>query len=253
MLLMTTGDRYQFYKMQALEGKVFFFKQAVGDKETLSHDMAQLRISTIDTIDRKIVCKSRQHFGAVLSFCKNHRKLFFLNYAQMQAAIDYILEAQGLTAREDQYKLSGVVAQSAEVRRTVVKQIHTQQKFEMKKVLKTSKQAASLKSEINCLQLCSKSSRFVQLIDVFETETHSFALFKHNKQTLGSYLISRERVVTDAEARSIITGVAKSLSKLHENKIVHRLVTHTSIKIKEKSSGLQITLSGFDHAVYLKK
>ena len=127
-----------------------------------------------------------------------------------------------------------MLASSAAVSRSVVRHFYTDQCFEMKKVLKTSEQGARLQTEIVCLQMVNKSNRFVHIVDHFETKAHYFILYSYNesKLELGNYLMSREEVVSEAEARQIITGVAKALLKMHENKMVHRQVNHTSIMVK---------------------
>lgn len=101
VFLMTTNDRYQQYYMEAEESKVYFYKARREDKETIVHDLMTMHIVSIDSHDRKVLCKSRRHFGVTLVTQQGHRKLYFLSYAMLEAGIEYLLNAQGFGKRID--------------------------------------------------------------------------------------------------------------------------------------------------------
>jgi len=80
VFLMTTGDRYQQYYMSALAGKIYFFRLNMEEKGVIEHDLATMHITSIDTPDKKVLCKSRRHFGFQVSNENGHRKLYFMTF-----------------------------------------------------------------------------------------------------------------------------------------------------------------------------
>ena len=80
VFLMTTGDRYQQYDMEAADGQVSFFMSQRSESSTLVHDLGNVHVSTIDTVDKKILCHSSRLFGCKLSTRRGHRNLFFLSH-----------------------------------------------------------------------------------------------------------------------------------------------------------------------------
>ena len=90
---MTTGDRYQTYWMEADGSVVYFYRLRREDKGTISQDLASAHIYSIDSTERKVLCKSRRHFGFTLSGEKGHRKLYFMTYDLMMQAISFVLRA----------------------------------------------------------------------------------------------------------------------------------------------------------------
>lgn len=77
---MTTGDRYQQYYMQARNGQIHFFKLAIEEKGTITHNLASVHITSVDSPEKKVLCKSRRHFTFLLSDENGHRKLYFMAY-----------------------------------------------------------------------------------------------------------------------------------------------------------------------------
>ena len=80
VFLMTSGDRYQQYEMEAADGKVCFNMSQRSEIGALVHDLGNMHVSTIDTADKKVVCRSSRHFGCKISTRQGHRNLFFLSY-----------------------------------------------------------------------------------------------------------------------------------------------------------------------------
>ena len=85
--------------MNVEETEVYFFRQSKTERGAIVHKLAELHITTIDTADKKVLCKSRRHFGITLATMKGHRRLYFLSHALMLQGIDYLLRAQGFDSR----------------------------------------------------------------------------------------------------------------------------------------------------------
>ena len=66
VFLMTTNDRYQQYYMEHEGSLVYFYKSRREDKGTIVHDLQMAHIVSIDSPDRKVLCKSKRHFGVTL-------------------------------------------------------------------------------------------------------------------------------------------------------------------------------------------
>ena len=90
---MTTGDRYQQYYMEADSKQVYFYRTRIQDRGTIEHDIARMHITSIDSPEKKVLCKSRRHFGFTISNEKGHRKLYTLSYQHLLQGIDYLLRA----------------------------------------------------------------------------------------------------------------------------------------------------------------
>ena len=83
--------------MNVEETEVYFFRQSKTERGAIVHKLAELHITTIDTADKKVLCK--RHFGLTLSTAKGHRRLYFFTYAKMIDGLDYLLRAQGFSNR----------------------------------------------------------------------------------------------------------------------------------------------------------
>ena len=46
----------------------------------ISHDLKNSRVSTIDSPNKKLLCRSKRHYGLNLSSDTGLRKLYFLTY-----------------------------------------------------------------------------------------------------------------------------------------------------------------------------
>ena len=67
VFLMTTGDRYQQYYMEAEGPTIYFYRLTRGEKGTISQNLPNTHITSIDSAEKKVLCKSRRHFGFTLS------------------------------------------------------------------------------------------------------------------------------------------------------------------------------------------
>jgi hypothetical protein len=103
VFLMTTGDRYQQYYMEAEGPTIYFYRLTRGEKGTISQNLPNTHITSIDSAEKKVLCKSRRHFGFTLSNEQGHRKLYFMTYQLMLAGVDYVLRAQHFESRLEQY------------------------------------------------------------------------------------------------------------------------------------------------------
>jgi len=103
VFLMTTGDRYQQYFMEADGSTVYFYRLKREERGTISQSLSNTHITSIDSAEKKVLCKSRRHFGFTLSNDAGHRKLYFMTYQLMLAGVDYVLRAQHFTSRTAQY------------------------------------------------------------------------------------------------------------------------------------------------------
>ena len=79
---MTVGDRYQPYEMKITDDKVYFaiIGSKKSDSRTIMHNLRELQVSSIDTIDLKVLCRSSRHYGCRIATISGHRSLFFLNF-----------------------------------------------------------------------------------------------------------------------------------------------------------------------------
>jgi len=67
--------------MEPKNGKIHFFRLSIDEKGTISHSLASMHITSVDSPEKKVLCKSRRHFGFLLSNESGHRKLYFMTYA----------------------------------------------------------------------------------------------------------------------------------------------------------------------------
>ena len=64
----------------------------------IEHDLNQVRVCSIDTTERKLLCKVRGMYGLQMIDKKNSsRKLFFTKYDDMLATADTLIKAQRTT------------------------------------------------------------------------------------------------------------------------------------------------------------
>ena len=71
----------------------------------IEHDLNQVRVCSIDTPERKLLCKVRCMYGLQIIDKDNiSRKLFFIKYEDMLAAANTLIKAQQ-TTRVKSYKL----------------------------------------------------------------------------------------------------------------------------------------------------
>lgn len=78
VLLMSTNDRYQQFIMKIQESEVVFFRQTETEAGAFKQNLLKLRVHSIDTPDRKVMCPQKRHFSLLLSSSNGHRKLYFL-------------------------------------------------------------------------------------------------------------------------------------------------------------------------------
>ena len=97
---MTTNDRYQPYFMEAKDNTITFYQRLGQEKGSIKHELETSSITSIDSQERKCLCKSKRHYGALLANSVGHRKLYFVSVEQMDVAINYILKSQKFTTRE---------------------------------------------------------------------------------------------------------------------------------------------------------
>lgn len=90
--------------MDTDDTKVYFFRRSKTEKGAIKHVLSELHITSIDTAEKKVLCKSRRHFGMTLTTVNGHRRLYFLSHQMMLEAIDVLLRAQGFKKRIAQYK-----------------------------------------------------------------------------------------------------------------------------------------------------
>ena len=104
---MTAGDRYQQYDMETdfNEGKVYFYMTQKSEMGTIGHNLSDMHVATIDTPDKKVVCRSGRLFALKLSAKAGHRYLYFLSYPLLLEGIKSLLGAQKFTKHINQYKL----------------------------------------------------------------------------------------------------------------------------------------------------
>ena len=57
VFLMTSGDRYQQYEMETSDGKVNFFLSQKPETGAIEHDLSNMHVATVDTVDKKVICR----------------------------------------------------------------------------------------------------------------------------------------------------------------------------------------------------
>ena len=70
-----------------IEQKTVRFYLYNDERELISHDLKNSRVSSIDSPNKKILCQSKRHYGLTLSSEAGIRKLYFLTYEQMQDGV----------------------------------------------------------------------------------------------------------------------------------------------------------------------
>ena len=97
----------------------------------IEHDLNLVRVCSIDTPERKLLCKVRCMYGLQM-IDKNDisRKLFFTKYEDMLAAANTLIKAQQ-TTRVKSYKLLKSMPDNGISKRMLVKHTITSQGFVM--------------------------------------------------------------------------------------------------------------------------
>lgn len=140
---MTTNSRYQQYFMEANSKKITYNQGGIsaskeGVEKPIVDDIRRSRISSIDSLTKKLLCKSRRHFGLSIATKNGHRNLYFLTHDQMLKAADYLLLAQKYTRRIEQYGIIEDLPDNEVCDRKLVKHRQTGEKFILKSISQSS-------------------------------------------------------------------------------------------------------------------
>ena len=219
IFLMTSGDRYQQYWMDTSDTQVFFFRKAKTEKGVLVHELADLHISSIDSPEKKVLCKSRRHFGIQLSTTTGHRKLYFLTHQMMLDGIDYLLRAQGYNKRINQYKFRKYLANNEINDRWLAKHRRTNEVFEVKQAPRwpaNNPIRELMLNELKVLQHTTKCKFCVELVDYFEEDDHVYLISRYSNKTLRNYITHKQiERMTEEESYKFVGQIAFCLDKLH--------------------------------------
>ena len=80
----------------AVMGGLDALASPVRTASTHCHALTQARVTSIDSPERRVLCKSKRHYGINLQELGGwNRKLYFLTYQKMLEGVRYILAAQG--------------------------------------------------------------------------------------------------------------------------------------------------------------
>ena len=259
VFLMTTGDRYQQYFMEAIGPTIYFYRLRKEDKGTITQNLTNTHITSIDSQEKKVLCKSRRHFGFTLSNEQGHRKLYFMTWQLMLAGVEYVLKAQNFASRTQQYTFTRQLPDNQVCDRWLAKHMLTGETFMIKRAPREPANDPVRElamNEIRVLQLCSKSKLVVELEDYFEEEDSIYTVHQHVSKSLRDYVTKSGRSVepiAEEEAVLYIHQLARTLEKLHGKYIVHRDLWMDAVKVKVKKSRIYLLIGQFDFSLQLKK
>jgi len=119
--------------MEADSETLYFYRLRRADKGTIAHGLLNTHITSIDTPEKKVLCKSRRHFGFTLSNEAGHRKLYFMTFNHLNAGVDYVLRAQNFPSRIAQYQLQKKLRDDEVSERWIAKHKLTGETFMIKR------------------------------------------------------------------------------------------------------------------------
>ncbi len=184
VLLMTTNDRYQPYFMESNETTITFYQRLGQEKGSIKHELKTSSITSIDSHERKCLCKSKRHFGALLTNDVGHRKLYFVSIEQMEIAINYILKAQKFSSRELQYKFVKQLEGGLVGRKSLVKHAVSGVAYELKAVSIGSHPSnlELFRNELTALQKLSQDKRVISVKDYWEDSKAIYMVLPYSKK-----------------------------------------------------------------------
>ena len=115
---MTNQDRFKQFFMRHVGDELIFEEHRVistaasgepSASESLQYvrvgqscTLSQVRVTSIDSSERRALCKKKRHFGiTLLEVGGYNRKLYFMTHEKMLEGLRYILAAQGFKNRLD--------------------------------------------------------------------------------------------------------------------------------------------------------
>jgi len=171
--------------MEVEDATVYFFRGQRSDDGTIVHELQNMHITSIDTPDKKVLCKSKRHYGISLSTTQGHRKLYFLNYELMLQGIDFLLQQQGFTSRLDQYDMKKKLPGNDFNECWLSKHKLTGEAVIVKMIGKHDAMARELAmSELSAQQHCRANPFVIEFKDYFEDETHIYLVSKYVEKNL---------------------------------------------------------------------
>ena len=181
--------------MDTSETEVFFYRESRTEKGVIVHKLSELHVATIDTADRKVLCRSRRHFGITLSTVNGHRKLYFLSHQLMLDGINYLLRAQGFENRISQYKFKKDLPNNEINTRWTAVHTRTKELFEVQQVPRWPLKnpiAELAYNQLKVLQSVSKCKFTVELVDFFEEDDSIYLVSGYTNKTLRNYIIYKK-------------------------------------------------------------
>ena len=115
VFLMRRAERFQQHSMKIVDKHqlVLESQESVSspkkgasfvDPKPVVHDLRTHRVSSIDSVNQRLLCKSNRHFCVKIESREGFRKLYFLTYQHMIDAVDFMLfHGQNISRREFQY------------------------------------------------------------------------------------------------------------------------------------------------------
>lgn len=180
---MTGSDRFAQFQMEVVDNEVLFYKEYPWESKVIRHDILKLSVTSIDSPTFKSLCPYGKHYGAKLCEKNTYRKIFFLNFDEMNAAIQYILTAQKCRSRRDQYQVLSFLNDSGSGPLHVVQHFVTGKKFVLKEMLADQHELNQelMIIEVKILQKFHKDKHIVQVLDIFEDESGKYAVTNYYK------------------------------------------------------------------------
>ena len=65
--------------------------KSVKQIQDIQLDLRSARVTSADSVNKRVMCTAKRHFGLQLYSNKGYRKLYFLTYEQMLAAADHLI------------------------------------------------------------------------------------------------------------------------------------------------------------------
>ena len=157
------------------------------------HDLRTHRVSSIDSVNQRLLCKSNRHFCAKIESREGFCKLYFLTYQHLDDAVSFmLLHGQNISRREFQYKLVERLEPQI-IERSIVKHRVTKDKLLMKVIPHDAPSQIKEQAhrEILALQKTSHWAESIGLLDYFaDAEKNIYFVQKHSKMSLSDYTAS---------------------------------------------------------------
>ena len=146
------------------------------------HQLNIAHVHSLDSADERIIDKSNEFSGVVLSFSDDtFRKVFFFTHDQMQETIQKLLELQGFDDRMDQYERICELPDGFACTRSMVRHKLTGKQYEMRSLDTINVDEESLgvfEFEMKARLMATDSKHVDTLVDAFRAQNFLTMILK---------------------------------------------------------------------------